>query len=130
MNKIEYIKYWTDSAEIDFKAMKNLFKSTDYIWALFLGHLVIEKLIKAVAVKNNVQTIPKIHDLNKLAKKAGLEIDDGLKDEFDIITSFNIEARYPDYKNEFYKKCTYQFTKEYINKISEIRLWLLNQIEK
>ena len=51
MNKIEYIKYWTDSAEIDFKAMKNLFKSKDYVWALFLGHLVIEKLIKAVAVK-------------------------------------------------------------------------------
>ncbi len=130
MNKIEYIQYWIDSAEIDFKAMKNLFKSKDYVWALFLGHLVIEKLIKAIAVKNNVQSIPKIHDLNKLAKKAGLEIGAQLADELDVITSFNIEARYPDYKNEFYKRCNYQFTKKHINKILEIRLWLLNQIKK
>jgi HEPN domain-containing protein len=109
--------------------MNNLYKSKDYMWALFLGHLVIEKLLKGLAVKNNAVNIPKIHDLNKLAKLSGLTLDESIKDIFDEITSFNIEARYPDYKNEFYKKCDAEFCLININKISEIRKWLLDQLK-
>lgn len=110
--------------------MNNLFKNGDYIWSLFLGHLVLEKLIKALAVKNENQNIPRIHDLNKLAKLTDLQIDDNLLDDFDVITAFNIEARYPDYKKEFYKKCTREFASTYYNKIIGIRKWLLGQLTK
>ena len=120
MKKEKHIKYWINASEVDYRAMNNL----------FLGHLVIEKLLKAMAVKNEVEIIPKIHDLNKLANKAVLEINDELSDLFDIITSFNIEARYPDYKKEFYKKCTKKFTFQYKEKISELRIWLLEQLNK
>ncbi|HED06469.1 MAG TPA: HEPN domain-containing protein [Ignavibacteria bacterium] len=45
MTKNEHIKYWIDAAEVDRSAMDNLFKSKDYVWSLFLEHLIIEKLI-------------------------------------------------------------------------------------
>ncbi len=77
-----------------------------------------------------MRNIPKIHDINKLAKYAGLQIDENLGDVLDAITSFNIEARYPDYKQEFYKKCTKDFTKFYKNKIIGLRQWLLEQLNK
>jgi len=130
MEKEELIKYWIDASEIDYRAMENLFRSKDYVWSLFLGHLVVEKLLKAIAVYKNHEFVPKIHDLNKLAKSAGLQLDDSKKNLFDIITSFNIEARYPDYKKEFYKKCDPGFTSGFIGKIKEIRLWLLEQLKK
>lgn len=130
MKKEELIKHWIDASELDFRAMNNLFASKDYVWSLFLGHLVIEKLLKAFAAKNNLVAIPKIHDLNKLAKTAGLALEERLKDSFDIITSFNIEARYPDYKHEFYKKCSSKFTLTNIEKIKEIRIWLLELLKK
>ena len=130
MKKEELIKYWIDASELDFRAMNNLYSTKDYVWALFLGHLVIEKLLKAFAAKNNLAAIPKIHDLNKLAKAAGLDLTEPLKDSFDIISSFNIEARYPDYKQEFYKKCNNKFTLDNIEKIIEIRIWLLELLKK
>lgn len=130
MTKEELIKYWVDASDLDFRAMNNLFESKDYIWCLFLGHLVIEKLLKALAVKNNIETVPKIHDLNKLAYAAGLEIEETLADLLDIITAFNIEARYPDYKKEFYKKANLDFTLYYQTKISELRIWLTDQLKK
>lgn len=37
---------------------------------------------------------------------------------------FKIRARYDDYKSEFYKLCTKEFTKEWVKKIKGIRLWL------
>ncbi len=83
--------------------MQNLFISKDYIWALFLGHLVIEKLLKGLASINNNKPIPKIHYLNKLAKFANITLDENKQNLFDILTSFNIEARYPDYKKNFIK---------------------------
>jgi HEPN domain-containing protein len=126
----ELIKYWVDASELDFRAMDNLYASKDFVWSLFLGHLVIEKLLKAFAAKNNLASIPKIHDLNKLAKTAGLALTEPLRDSFDIITSFNIEARYPDYKHEFYKKCSNKFTSTNIEKIKEIRIWLLELLKK
>ena len=130
MKKEELIKYWIDASELDFRAMNNLYASKDFVWSLFLGHLVIEKLLKAFAAKNDLTVIPKIHDLNKLSKTAGLELNESLKDSFDIITSFNIEARYPDFKHLFYKKCTNKFTSSNIERIKEIRIWLLELLKK
>ena len=130
MQKEDLIRYWVDASAVDYRAMNNLYTSKDYVWALFLGHLIIEKLLKGLAAKNGVTSVIKIHDLNKLAKTAKLEIDDPMKDLFDILTSFNIEARYPDYKKEFYKKCTSDFSSDYITKIKELRSWLLEQLKK
>ena len=130
MEREELIKYWIDASELDYRAMNNLYSTKDNVRSLFLGHLVIEKLLKALTVKNNAEAIPRIHDLNKLVKAAGLEIEESLKDQLDIISSFNIEARYPDYKKEFYKKCDYKFTSDHILKIKDIRLWLLELLKK
>ena len=47
-----------------------------------------------------------------------------------LLTAFNIEARYPDYKKEFYKKANNDFALYYKNKITELRIWLIDQLNK
>ena len=51
-----------------------LYNSERYSFALFTGHLVIEKLLKAFYVKNVVIDVPKIHNLLILADKIGLKL--------------------------------------------------------
>lgn len=46
----EHIKYWIDSSLSYIPAMDNLFNNPHYHWALFIGHLVIEKYLKAVYI--------------------------------------------------------------------------------
>ena len=41
---------------------------------------------------------------------------------------FNINARYDDYKQEFYKKCTPEFTEQWIDNIGVLRLWIKEQL--
>lgn len=129
MDKIELINYWKDTANADYNTMIHLFESKDFHWCLFMGHLVIEKLIKAIYVKNINENTPKIHDLLRLAERANLEVDEDKQDWLDIITTFNINARYPDYKQAFYYKCTYEFTQHNLEKIKELRKWLVQLIE-
>lgn len=128
MTKEEIVKYWLNSSDIDFQAMESLFKNGHYVWSLFVGHLVIEKLFKAYYLKTVDSAIPYSHDLLNIAKKANLVLSEEQEDFLDDATTFNIKARYPDYKNRFYKKASKKFTEEQILKIKEFRLWLIKKI--
>lgn len=93
--------------------------------ASFVGHLVLEKLLKAVYVQNNYNKIPpKLHNLVRPAEISNVEIDEDKKMILDKINDFNIEIRYPEYKNEFYKLCTKEFAEENVNKIKELYRWI------
>jgi HEPN domain-containing protein len=122
------IEFWLDSSEKDFKTMMDLFRTNNNNWSLFMGHLVIEKLSKALFVKNKKEYPPLIHDLRRILEKADVEIDDDKKVILDTVTRFNIKARYDDYKQNFYKLCTDTFTKEWVDKIKEIRLWIKSML--
>ncbi|MEW6102922.1 MAG: HEPN domain-containing protein [bacterium] len=130
MTKKELIEYWVGSSDADFKTMENLLKSEDYSWALFIGHLVIEKLLKAYYVKTVSDNPPLIHHLLRLAEKTDLSLNEEQKDDLLLITTFNINVRYPDYKLEFYKKCTKKYAETNISKIRRLHLWLVEQILK
>jgi len=130
MHKTELIQYWKETSDKDLITMNHLFEAGDYHWSLFIGHLVIEKLLKALFVKLKASEVPRVHDLSRICELCGLELDEELENKLDLITTFNINARYPDYKNSFYKKCTKEFTKKSVNKILEIRTWILSELER
>lgn len=120
------MNYWINSAEENYKTMKNMFNSKDYTWCLFIGHLVIEKLLKGLYAKNNVDKpyAVKSHNLLVLAEKCGLDLIKEQIERLQIITQFNISARYDDYKESFSKKCTEEYTKKQLENIEEVRIWL------
>ena len=105
---------------------KKNYEAEQYTWALFIGHLVIEKLLKGLYAKvnNNNPYPPKIHNLNILAERCNIEVDERKARILMTCNSFNISARYEDYKNEFFERCTKKYTVEQIKNIEEVRLWL------
>lgn len=41
------VRYWFEGAEYDMGVAKAMFKTKKYPYALFMGHLALEKLLKA-----------------------------------------------------------------------------------
>lgn len=119
--------HWIETSNQDQKAMLGLFDLKLYSYSLFIGHLAVEKYLKAIYVDKFAQNAPFIHNLFRLAELSGLELTEELSDKLDTISTFNIEARYDDYKKEFYNKCTKDFTEKWINNIREIIEWLKTQ---
>jgi HEPN domain-containing protein len=119
------VQHWKDTSEKDYQTMQNLLKSEDYSWAMFLGHLVLEKLLKAHYVKNIKKHALFTHDLLRLATKAELEINEETEEWLDEISTFNINARYDSYKQDFYKLCTREFANLWSERIEKLRLWLI-----
>lgn len=128
MKKEELIQFWLDSADENYKSMLNMFNVGEYMWSLFIGHLVIEKLLKAYYIKTVGKEVPRTHDLHKLAVKAGLDLSENQKDALQYITLFNLETRYDEYQKDFYKKCTKEFAKKSIKKIKELLEWIKEKI--
>ncbi len=129
MTTEELVQYWIELSDDNFKSMHNMFNAGEFVWALFVGHLSLEKLLKAYYVKIKKEKIPYIHDLYKLALACDLELSNDQKDSLQYITLFNIQARYEDYKRDFYKKCTKDFTITNIKRIEGLRNWLKKKIE-
>lgn len=123
-DKERIIFHWVEGSDKDFKAMIDLYQTHNNNWALFMGHLVIEKLLKALYVKSKDEYPPMIHDLRRICEKADIELDTSQQVLFDSISRFNINARYDDYKQSFYQLCTDSFTTEWIKKIKDCRLWI------
>ncbi|MEA2105989.1 MAG: HEPN domain-containing protein [Bacteroidota bacterium] len=123
-NKDKLIEYWITGSDDDYETMIAMFDSKRFSWTLFIGHLMIEKLLKAYYVKVKSDYPPFIHNLLRLAEKAEMSLTDDIKKQLVTITAFNINARYDDYKMSFKKKCTTEFTEEWIDKLKELRTWM------
>jgi len=124
INTTESIKHLINTSEDDFRTMLILFESKSYNWALFLGHISVEKLLKALYLKTHGQHAPFTHNLYRLAELCDIKLTNEYSDWFDKITSFNINARYNDHKKEFYSQCTPEFTEYWINIIKTLREWI------
>lgn len=107
MNVKKQIEYWLTTARNDLETAEIILKAgKNYHHCLFFCHLVLEKGLKALVAKNTKNFPPKMHDLETLAVKAGLELTQEQKDFYSLMTGFSIQARYPDDSFKIYKSTT------------------------
>lgn len=120
MTKEAHIQYWLTTAQHDIESAEGMLASGHYDWSLFVGHLALEKVLKAHWVKNNEENIPpKIHNLVRIAEQSKISLNEQDKLLLYEVTDFNLEGRYPDFKNYFYKKCTREYAESYVKRIKE-----------
>lgn len=124
------VQYWLDGASYDLETGRSLIESKRYPYALFFGHLAIEKLLKAFVVKTTREHAPLTHSLILLASKLDVKIEESILDKLAEIMEFHVEARYPDERRDFYKKCTEEFAREKFGEIEDVYLWLKQKLSK
>lgn len=128
MTEQKMIEYWKRSAIEDVLTAESLFSAKRFLPCLFFCHLFIEKIIKALIVKKTGEPAPYGHKLSRLAKITSIPFTSLQLDLLDDLTSFNIKARYEDYKFQLYKKATHEYTKSYLKKAREMYLWLQEKL--
>ena len=128
MNINEIIKYWMTSARDDQRVSLHLYEKGDYVYTLFFAHLFLEKLLKALVVKNTGKQALPIHNLRILAKKANLSLSEDQLELIIRVNEYNIRTRYPDFKFELKKRCNRSFTIKELDQTKEFGKWLRKQI--
>jgi HEPN domain-containing protein len=120
MIKKEHIDYWLSTSKEDLDSAFSISTTGKFVWALFIAQLSLEKLMKAFWVRDNLSDFPpRTHDINRIANETNLVLTDEEKEFLAEVSSFNIEVRYPDYKNLFAQKCNKEFANKYLSEIKE-----------
>jgi len=115
------VKYWLDLSDYDLDTAGFMLKTKRFPYCLFMCHLSVEKLLKALIVGFIKEHAPYSHNLVDLAKKTGLEFSEKDKMLLADLTEFNLETRYPEWQKNFYLKCTKEYTEEYFQKTKKLQ---------
>ena len=130
MNTSEKVQYWVDLATTDLGAAKAMLKSKYYLHVGFMCHLTAEKSLKAAITHFTSEIPPKVHQLVKLATRAGLH-DKMTEDQQELLRELNplnIEGRYPEYKAGIAKTLTNDKCIQLIERTEDLLCWIKQQL--
>lgn len=128
MTELDAVKSWATSAADDWDTAKKLLEANKYAHSLFFVHLALEKLLKGLHQHFKHEPALPLHNLYKLAVRAGLKATPELEKDLNEISTFNISARYDDYKRSFYEKANESYAKEWFDKAHKVYMSFLNQL--
>lgn len=127
---IDKVKYWKELSDYDMETAEVMYRGSRWLYVGFMCHQVIEKTIKAYWSRIKLDEIPFIHNLLKLSQSCGL-ISKMSPEQLKFVSELmpmNIEARYPSYKEELFKKLTPEYCRTLIDKTKELKLWIENML--
>ena len=130
MTTEEKIEYWIKLSDEDLKIAKTMLKNRYRLYTGFMCHQAIEKIFKASYEKLKNEMPPYIHDLPRLAKSA--DFYDLFSEEqklfLNTLNPLNIEARYPDYKEQIANTLTDERCKQLFEQTKHLQQWTKEKI--
>jgi HEPN domain-containing protein len=125
-------EYWLQLADYDIETAKVMLKGRRFLYVGFMCHQVIEKAFKAVISRDckEGEIPPKIHDLSKLAIRAKLFylMSEEQQNFIEDLNPLNVEARYPEYKDEIAAGLTNEICVELLMGTEELLSWIKKQL--
>jgi len=118
-------------AEYDMKTAKAMLDAGRYIYVTFMLEQAVEKLLKAIYVKELKQTPPYIHKLKKIAENLSIinELDEAQLALFDELSAYYIASRYGETIDLLRKKFKKKNTEELFNKTKDMYKWLKSKLK-
>lgn len=126
MTRAEKVQYWFDIAADDLDLGEFLAWEGRWLYAAFMCHQVIEKMLKAYWTATREDVPPYIHEHKRLAELCGLYqiMSDDQRDFLQEIRPMNIEARYPDYKRNISKVLNEEKIRNIVEQAKQMHQWI------
>jgi len=115
---------WIKTSDYDIATAKALFKAKRYVYVIFLCHLSVEKLLKAVVCKLSKKIPPKTHDLLLLLRLANLTLPRDFQMLIARLNAVSIPTRYPEDVAKLTKQYNSKAGKEYLEETGRFLKWL------
>ena len=127
---LDKVKYWLDLCDDDLITAKWVYKGERWLYMAFLCNQIAEKALKAVIAGVTNELPPKTHDLFKLAKKSNIagQLPDEHRSFLNNIARYQIEARYPEYKNQAAALLDAEKCKQMLKETEDFLCWIKQKL--
>jgi HEPN domain-containing protein len=123
-NTKDSINNWIKSSNYDIRTAEHMLKTRRYIYVLFMCHLSVEKLLKALYEVALKKIPPKTHNLVYLSKSIELEIPEKFLGTIESLNDLSIVTRYPEDMDSLVKAFKKERVSEYLNRTEALLKWL------
>lgn len=124
----EETKLWLEQAKEHHEDALYLYDGSRYSASVYSCHQALEKILKACIVEFKEKLPPKLHQLDRLAIEAGLDLPDGWNEDLAEITRHFWRVRYPDFRRFVY--ATKEKVKPTLEKTKEVFSWVLKKLSQ
>lgn len=125
------VKYWVALGEEDLASARTLLRGEHYLNTLHHCHQALEKMLKALIQRGQVDPPPRTHDLLALAARA--RVWDSLpRESRDLLISVNpygTQARYPASLEEPVKSVGQDLAEDALSRTGEVLAWLRQRLK-
>lgn len=115
---------WLLSAQYDIETAKHMLQTGRYLYVVFMCHLSVEKMLKAIVSECQETIPPKTHNLYTLFKLISLQIPDQYKELFADLNSASLPVRYPEDLAKLTSQYNQKVAEEFFVKTQEALKWL------
>lgn len=121
---------WLRQAEYDLETAEAMFKAKRFIYTVFMCHLAIEKMLKALYTKAFEKSPSKTHDLIYLFQKIEMKTTKQYLDFLKSLNDLSVLSRYPDELERLMSQFTESRTQGILEKTKEVFLWLRKRLQE
>ena len=126
MVREDIVRKWLDIAEQDMKVADLTHQNGYWLYAAFLCHQALEKVLKAFWTSKNVDDPPYTHSHTRLLNGCGLieQLTDEQLRFITLIEPMYIEARYPEQKLEAAKMLNKEASAYILENTKDLITWI------
>lgn len=128
MSPEEKIEHWLDIAEYDLETAAAMQNSGRYLYTVFMCQQALEKLLKAIYIKQKGEEAPRTHNLLQLYQLLQLPTKNEYLQTMGQLNAYYIKGRYPAYKQKLSNLLDKKTAQLFLNKTEEIFQWLKSQL--
>jgi HEPN domain-containing protein len=118
---------WILQSDYDYETAEAMFTTARFVYAVFMCHLCIEKILKSQYVKRFNKVAPKSHNLLWLAEEIKLDFPDNLYKFVFQLNDASLPTRYPQELKAAIKFYSKEVTFEILNKTKELQQWIIQR---
>jgi HEPN domain-containing protein len=89
------IQEWLEISAEDLQAAETMLAGGRYLYVIFMCQQAVEKMLKAVYVKNKKEVPPRTHNLLYLVDVLDIDVGDANRALLSELNQFYLESRYP-----------------------------------
>jgi HEPN domain-containing protein len=122
------ITNWVKSSEYDLTTAEVMYRGGRYIYVIFMCHLAVEKMLKALVADKINKIPPKTHHLLYLAKLAAIEIPAIHKEIIMHLNEASVPTRYPTDISKLSLQYNRKAAGKYLKKTKALLPWLKGMV--
>ena len=124
------VQNWITLAEYDLKTAEAMLQAERYLYVAFTCQQAMEKLLKALFVKEKDQTPPYTHNLLRLTDTLTIaaELDEEKNRFLETLNSYYIESRYTEEMSGLSEMLHRENAQSIFSTTQELFTWLRDQI--